>query len=155
MQAVSSLSSLRHLLATLLAVGATFCAPAVQAGNANVGVSISIDQPGFYGRINIGEQAPPPLIYQQPVIIQQTPVGMHQRPIYLHVPPGHYKKWSRYCGRYNACGQRVYFVQDRWAREHHGRPGGKHRGDRYDRHDRHDHDRGRGRDHDHHHGRGH
>jgi hypothetical protein len=129
------------------------------AGNANVGVSIAIDQPGFYGRINIGDQ-PPALIYQQPMIIQQTQVAAYQRPIYLHVPPGHYKRWARYCGRYRACGQPVYFVQDRWARQHHGHPGARHDRDerryerQFERERDHHHERGRGREHgrDHMHG---
>ena len=119
----------RSLLAALLAV--TVSAPALAA---DVGVSVSIGQPGFYGRIDIGNAYPAPaLIYPQPVIIQQTPVAMVQQPIYLHVPPGHAKKWDKHCYRYNACGQRVYFVQDGWYnntyvpayQERHG--GGKHR----------------------------
>ena len=82
----------------------------------NVGVSVSVNQPGFYGRVDIGEQ-PPVLLYPQPVIIQQSPYGARQRPIYMFVPPGHSKNWSRYCGQYNACGQPVYFVQEGWVRE--------------------------------------
>jgi hypothetical protein len=66
--------------------------------------------PGVYGRIDIGNAPPPPLIYTQPVIIQRSPV-MVQQPLYLHVPPGHAKKWSKHCARYNACGQPVYFVR--------------------------------------------
>jgi hypothetical protein len=152
MHAHHNSSSLSRVLTSLLALGAALAAPAAHAGNnANVGVSISIDQPGFYGRINIGDQ-PPPLIYQQPMIIQQTPVAVYQRPIYLHVPPGHYKRWAQYCGRYRACGQPVYFVQDGWARQHYGRPGwgGPGGGPREDRGEWHE----RGRDHEEH-GRGH
>ena len=81
----------------------------------NVGVSVTVDQPGLYGRIDIGHvPTPPVLIYPQPVVIQQTPVVMRQQPIYLHVPPGHAKNWGKHCGAYNACGQRVYFVRDDW-----------------------------------------
>jgi len=54
------------------------------------------------------------VIYPQPVIIQPSPVAMYQYPIYLHVPPGHAKDWRKHCGRYNACGQPVYFVQESW-----------------------------------------
>ena len=39
---------------------------------------------------------------------------MDRPPIYLHVPPGHAKHWRRHCGEYNACGERVFFVQDGW-----------------------------------------
>ena len=27
------------------------------------------------------------------------------------MPPGQAKKWSKHCGRYNACGRPVYFVK--------------------------------------------
>ena len=40
----------------------------------DVGVSISVGEPGFYGQINIGNMPAPQLIYQQPVMIQQAPV---------------------------------------------------------------------------------
>ena len=32
-------------------------------------------------------------------------------PLYLHVPPGHAKKWSKHCHKYNACDRPVYFVR--------------------------------------------
>lgn len=67
--------------------------------------------PGVYGRIEIGNAPPPPLIYAQPVIIQRPPVLVQQPPLYLHVPPGHAKKWSKHCARYNACNRQVYFVR--------------------------------------------
>jgi hypothetical protein len=123
---------------------------------ADVGVSISVGEPGFYGQINIGNVPPPVLVYPQPVIVQRAPVGVAMEPIYLHVPPGQTKKWSRYCGRYNACGRPVYFVQDRWYnsvyvpeyRREHGdrfeRSDRDRRGDREEhREDRSDHGRGR------------
>ena len=82
---------------------------------ANAGVSVNVGEPGFYGQIVIGDFAPPPqVVYTQPVIIQRVPVYERAEPIYLHVPPGQAKKWSRYCGRYNACGRPVYFVRDTW-----------------------------------------
>lgn len=82
-----------------------------------VGVSIGVHQPGVYGRIDIGDFSPPPIIYPQPVVISPSPVAMYQRPIYLYVPPGHANNWSKHCARYNACGQPVYFVQEEWVRE--------------------------------------
>lgn len=103
--------------------------------------------PGVYGRIEIGAAPPPPLIYSQPVIVYRNPVVV-QQPLYLHVPPGHAKKWSKHCARYNACGQPVYFVRvdgdDRFERDrseqykqkkekkekHHGK--GRDKGDRDD-----------------------
>lgn len=86
---------------------------AAPASAADVNVAISIGQPGYYGRIEIGNYPQPIVINRQPIIIQQAPVVLVQ-PTYLRVPPGHQKKWSKHCGRYNACGQSVYFVQERW-----------------------------------------
>ena len=92
----------------------------------SVGVSVGINQPGVYGRIDIGNMPPPPVILPQPVIITAAPV--HRAPVYLYVPPGHQKNWAKHCGRYNACGQPVYFVQESWVRERyekeHGHGGG-------------------------------
>jgi hypothetical protein len=83
----------------------------------NVGVSVSVAQPGVYGRIDIGNVAPPPVVYAQPVVIVRQPAVVQQQPLYLYVPPGHQKKWAKHCGEYNACGQPVYFVQESWVRE--------------------------------------
>lgn len=104
----------RSLLTGLLALGAL--APA-QAADVDVGVSISVGQPGFYGRIDIGNVPPPVVVYPQPVIIQQVPVAVVRQPIYLHVPPGHQKNWAKHCYRYAACNQPVYFVQDSWYQQ--------------------------------------
>lgn len=131
---------------TGLSLAALFLSASVWA-NTNVGVSISVDQPGFYGRVDIGQQ-PPPVIYAQPIIIQQSPVAVNRRPIYMRVPPGHSKRWARYCGRYNACGQPVYFIQPHQGHDHDG----------YARDERRDEHRGggkHGRGHDHDHGHGH
>ena len=81
---------------------------------ANVGVSVTVGQPGYYGRIDIGGFPQPQLIYAQPVVIEPVPVGVVGQPLYLHVPPGHAKNWRKHCGKYNACGQPVYFVSDNW-----------------------------------------
>jgi len=112
---------------------------------ADVGVSISVGQPGFYGRIDIGDYPypQPRLIYRNPIIVYPHP-GVYYEPLYLRVPPGHAKNWKRYCGRYNACGHPAYFVQDHWYRneyapvyrERHGHGNGRYdRDDRYDRRD--------------------
>ncbi|HEX5127958.1 MAG TPA: hypothetical protein VFW00_14525 [Rhodocyclaceae bacterium] len=111
---------------------------------ADVGVSISVGQPGFFGRIDLGSEPPPQVIYRQPVIVEKGPAVVERQPVYLHVPPSHARNWGRYCHQYNACGERVYFVKDTWYNNvyvpHH-------------RHD-HDHDRDHDRDHDHDHDRG-
>ncbi len=126
---------------TLFAIALAACAVAPSIAQTNVGVSIGINQPGVYGRIDIGNFPQPRIIYPQPIVVVQTPVAVHQQPIYLYVPPGHQKNWAKHCGRYNACGQPVYFVEEDWVREryeeHHG-------------HGEHDHDH----EHDHGHGKG-
>jgi len=136
------------ILAVVLSLGA-----ALPALAADVGVSISIGQPGFYGRIDLGSFPQPEVVYSEPVIIERTRV-IHE-PLYLRVPPGHQKNWKRYCGRYEACGRPVYFVRDDWYnnvyapqyRERH-RDHDDHGHDDHDRgHD--DHDRGHGKEHGH------
>ena len=96
----------------LLVAAAMACVSTALA--ADVGVSVSVGQPGFYGRIDIGSMPPPRLVYREPMIIEPVAVGVVRQPIYLHVPPGHAKHWRKHCHRYNACGERVYFVQDAW-----------------------------------------
>ena len=98
----------RYVLLLLLA------AAALPAFAADVGVSVSVGQPGFYGRIDIGNAPPPVLIYPQPVVIQKVYVAQSPPPLYLHVPPGHAKKWSKHCHKYDACSRPVYFVKDDW-----------------------------------------
>lgn len=110
---------------------------------ADVGVSVNIGQPGFYGRIDIGNAPPPRLIYAEPMIIQRPTVVYERQPIYLRVPPGHEKHWDKNCRKYNACGQQVYFVQDSWYRNDYApayRASHGPRGDRGDRGDRRDYD---------------
>ncbi len=81
----------------------------------DLGVSITVGQPGFYGQITLGSHYPvPKLIYQNPRVVIPPAVPVQQQPIYLHVPPGHAKKWSKHCHRYNACQLPVYFVQEDW-----------------------------------------
>ena len=134
---------MKRFLAAALAAGALGSAFA----QPQVGVSVSINQPGVYGRVQIGDVPRPALVLPQPVIISQPRVVVRRDPVYLYVPPAHQQNWRRYCGRYAACGQPVYFVRDEWVRERYERdhPGwerGRHRGHK-------DHHRGRG------HGRGH
>jgi hypothetical protein len=81
---------------------------------ADVGVSVSVGEPGFYGRIDIGNLPPPPVIYREPVVIRRAPADMVLQPVYLYVPPGHAKKWHKHCRKYNACNRPVYFVRENW-----------------------------------------
>ena len=135
-------------LATALALGGWLAAAApAQAADVDVGVSIGISQPGVYGRIDIGRFPQPQLIVQQPVVIVRQ--AAPPPPMYLWVPPGHQKNWRKHCGKYNACGAPVYFVQDRWYQDHVMRAPAY--GDRYegarggDHGDHHDNDNGKGK----------
>lgn len=128
-------------------IHATFAAAMIgpmSAHAGDVGITVSVGQPGFYGRIDIGNAPRPELIFANPVVIQQAPVGVVREPVYLHVPPGHEKHWDKNCRKYNVCGVPVYFVQDNWYNnvyvEHYGKHGkdkvkdhgnqGKHHGDK-------------------------
>ena len=95
------------------------CLPfTLAAGAAEVGVSVQISQPGVYGRIDIGSYPQPVLVQQQSVIILRPSRPQPVQPVYMWVPPGHQKNWKKHCGRYQACGVPVYFVQDGWYQEH-------------------------------------
>lgn len=93
-------------------IAAALAATVTPVFAADVGVSISVGQPGFYGQIDIGDYPRPQVIYAEPRIVRR--VAVDRPPVYLRVPPGHSKNWRKHCGRYNACGERVYFVQDNW-----------------------------------------
>lgn len=132
---------LKHLLFT-----AAVAASLGTALAADVGVSVRVGEPGFYGRIDIGNvQQAPQVIYPAPVIIQQAPIGLVRQPIYLRVPVGHQKHWNKHCHKYHACGQPVYFVQEDWYKGAYSndyrrdRNGPRYDNDRNDRHDRNDH----------------
>jgi hypothetical protein len=124
--------------------GAALATMLASALATDVGVSVNIGQPGFYGRIDIGNVPQPQVIYAQPVIIQQAPVGYVRQPIYLRVPPGHEKHWDKNCRKYNACGQPVYFVRDSWYRNDYIPAYRANHGPRGDRGDYRDHNDDRG-----------
>jgi len=134
------MKQLKPICACAVGLAALIAAP-VRA--ADVGVSISIGEPGFYGQIDIGTLRPR-LVYTQPVLIER--VAVRPAPVYLRVPPGHEKNWAKHCGRYDACGHPVYFVRDDWYEreyvphyhEQHGKGRGKDKGK--------DKDKGKGKD---------
>ncbi|WP_027468607.1 hypothetical protein [Deefgea rivuli] len=109
---------------------------ALSATAADVGVSINIGDPNFYGHIEMGQRYQPQVIYERPIIVRQS--SYVYPPMYLRVPPGHAKSWKRHCSAYGACGRPVYFVKDSWYRDTYR-----------DRYYRNDHDRGRGHGHGH------
>lgn len=102
---------MKRFLIAASVVAATLSIPALAA---DVGVSVSIGQPGFYGRIDIGDYPypQPQVIYRQPRVIER--VYIDREPIYMRVPLSHARNWRNYCHQYSACGERVYFVQDNW-----------------------------------------
>ncbi|MEP6607558.1 MAG: hypothetical protein ABJA83_02650 [Burkholderiaceae bacterium] len=97
-----------YFLAILIGAAALTTLPTEAA------VSVSVGQPGFYGRIDIGGAPVPQVLYPQPIVIQPVTLPQPPAPIYLRVPPGHAHKWSKHCQQYNACDRPVYFVSDNW-----------------------------------------
>ena len=144
----------RILIAAAVAV-TTIVTPALAA---DIGASISIGQPGFYGQLDIGNFPQPQVIYRQPMVIERG-VPSSRPPVYLRVPPGQAKHWSKHCREYDACGERVLFVQDKWynheyvpryQEQHRGREGegrdqhrDDHRGNQGNDHQGNNHDQGR------------
>lgn len=122
---------MKRLMIAAAVVAVTLNIPVLAA---DVGVSVSIGQPGFYGRLDIGGYPQPQVIYRQPRVVER--VYVEREPVYMRVPPGHSRNWRRYCGRYNACNERVYFVQDNWYNhEYAPRYQEKHHNQRDDRRD--------------------
>lgn len=103
---------MRHLLTKAALLFAVQGLTSAYAGDVNVGVSISGEiSPGVYGRVDINNMPPPPVVYTEPVVIVKQPRPVAVAPIYMHVPPGHAKNWAKHCHKYNACSQPVYFVK--------------------------------------------
>ena len=122
----------KHIAA--IAVSCTLAAGAF--AETSVGVSVGINQPGVYGRIDIGNFPQPAVVFAQPIVIAPPRVAV--APAYLYVPPGHQKNWAKHCAKYNACGQPVYFVQESWVRDRyeeqqhgHGNSKGKGKGNKH------------------------
>ncbi len=138
---------MKRVLISVVLAAATISTSVLAAG---VGVPVSIGQPGFYGQIDIDSFPQPQVIYRQPRIIERV-ILEERPPIYMRVPPGHSKNWRKHCHKYNACGERVFFVRDSWYQQeyvpryreqHHDRrdkdgdSGGKHKNkDRGNGHD--------------------
>ena len=87
-------------------------------------------RPGVYGHVQIGN-APPPLVYAEPVVIVRERRTAYYEPIYVHAPPGHVKHWGQHCHKYNACNRPVYFVKSREYDPDYGHDKGKGKGKGY------------------------
>jgi hypothetical protein len=119
----------------LLITAALAVATAAALAGDNHGTS-SLGQPDFYGRLDFGDYPQPQVIYRHPIAIEQVPTN--RPPVYLRVPPGQAKNWRKHCREYNACGERVFFVQDNWYnREYVPRYQEHHRDCQNDRRDEH------------------
>lgn len=140
---------------TLISTVALLAAATAHAQQAN----ISIDGPplpGLFGRVQINAGLPlPPVYLPKPVVVNPPRVALPApaEPVYLWVPPGHRKNWKAHCGRYDACGRPVYFVQERWVREHEPqrfekRNRKRDRADDRGEHQGHGHGKGHGKGHD-------
>ncbi|MBI3153792.1 MAG: hypothetical protein HYZ20_00120 [Burkholderiales bacterium] len=90
--------------------------PGAAGAEVDVGVSITISEPGIYGRIDIGRFPQPRLVVATPVIVAPPRLRPPRppAPVYLWVPPGHRKHWDKHCASYGACGVPVLFVRDDW-----------------------------------------
>ena len=135
---------MKRLLTAIALAAASITAPAFAA---EVGVSIIVGEPGFYGQLDVGGYGRPPVIYSRPITITRSRYGASREPLYLRVPQGHSRDWKRYCSRYDACGRPVYFVRNDWYSnvyapryrdEHRGRDYRDNRDERHDNDDRND-----------------
>ncbi|MBL8349085.1 MAG: hypothetical protein JNL87_02120 [Burkholderiaceae bacterium] len=132
-----SMTVMQRTRVLALAVGTVLAAPVLAA---DLGVSVSISQPGVYGRIDIGRFPQPQVVMQAPVwVVPARVMAVPPAPLYLWVPPGHRRHWSHHCRQYNACAAPVYFVQDGWYRRNvvvaGPRPSHRHGGRHGHRHD--------------------
>jgi hypothetical protein len=88
-------------------VGVAFCTAAFAAD-----VTVSVGEPGYYGRVDVSDAAKPTLVSPRPVVVEREHVV--EEPIYVYVPSDQQRDWARYCGKYSACDRPVYFVEERW-----------------------------------------
>jgi hypothetical protein len=119
---------MKRLLAAL-----AIAASSASALATNVSVSITVGEPGYFGRIDVINYPPPQLLFPEPIIVEPVPVGVARPPVYVYVPVAEAKHWRKHCKKYKACGQPVYFVQDTWYNdvyvpEHRKFKAGKHKG---------------------------
>ena len=109
---------MKALTKAALMLGLALSAAAAQA-QVYIGASVNgVLAPGVFGRVDIGTLGgTPPLYSAQPVYVQRVPQAA---PLYIYAAPYERANWRRYCGRYDACGAPVYFVNvgrdGRWAR---------------------------------------
>jgi hypothetical protein len=99
----------RILIAAVLVAVACFNTSTFAA---DVGVSLNIGQPGFYGRLDMNNYPQPRVLYRQPMRVERG--SRNRPPVYMRVPHGHARTWRNHCREYDACNERVYFVNHNW-----------------------------------------
>jgi len=122
---------------------ASFLSGVSLAHAGDIGVNVVVEgevAPGVYGRVELGKDSHPDLVYREPRVIVVEEKYRRYKPIYLHVPPGHAKHWDKHCHEYNACNRKVYFIKsaeyspDYHREEHnhhdHDSDHGKHKGNK-------------------------
>lgn len=110
----------KSLLQFLASSSLGLMACAIQADDLGINVVLEGEiQPGIYGRVELGNNSHPDLVYAQPRVIVVEENHRHA-PVYLHVPPGHAKNWAKHCSKYNACNRPVYFIKSsEYETDHH------------------------------------
>lgn len=99
-----------HQVVGSLLLAAAGAAEAQQPAYVNVTAGGPL-RPGVYGRIEVRNAPPPPLLSSRPVVASSELGPPRLEPVYLYVPAGQVRRWSRYCDRYDACERPVYFVR--------------------------------------------
>jgi hypothetical protein len=122
----------------IMALG--FAANAASANDLGINVVLEGEvKPGVYGRVELGRNSRPDLVYAEPRVIvveEDHHHHHHDEPVYLHVPPGHARNWGRHCHAYHACSRQVYFVMSDEYRE---KPKPKHKHHHKHEHKKHKH----------------
>jgi hypothetical protein len=105
---------LRALIGSVAAGAVLAAAAATQAQAPGEYVNATVGGPlraGVYGQVLVRHGPPPPLISNRPVVAVKALGPVRGEPMYIYVPPGHVRKWVKYCKDYRACERPVYFVR--------------------------------------------
>src|SRR5512140_2802954 len=103
----------RALIRCVAATAVLTAAAAAQAQSQGEYVNATVGgplRPGVYGQVLVSHGPPPPLISSRPVVAVKALGPVRGEPMYFYLPPGHVRKWVKYCRNYQACERPVYFV---------------------------------------------
>ena len=83
---------------------------------------------GTFGRVDLsGLKKKPKVINKKPIVIDTPALRARQKasgpvkPSYIFAPRVYYTGWERFCSRYDACAEPVYFIDHDWY--YHAGPG--------------------------------